>query len=227
MTAPAVTAPAPTPVWHLYRALVGIGLLCGLLIVSVYVLTRPIIQANRIAARQAAVLEVLPAATRSRTFRLADDETFAPVAVDSLGEGLVFAGFDADGRLVGVALEAAGQGYADVVRVLYGYSFDQQAVIGIKLLESRETPGLGDRVESDTGYQANFERLDVALTADGSALQHPIEFTKNGGKQHPWQIDGITGATITSRAIADMLAASTAHWIARVVRRSADFRPEN
>ena len=218
--------PAPTPVWHLYRALVGIGIVCGLLIVVAYDVTKPIIARNRVAARQHAVLEVLDGATSSKTFRWQDDR-FVTVADDSTGTGLAFAAFDDSGALLGVALEAEGQGYADVVRVLYGYAFDKQAVVGIKLLESRETPGLGDRVESDPAYQANFDALDVSLDASGDALVHPIAFVKSGQKQHPWQIDGITGATITSRAIADMLTKSTAEWIARLAAHRGDFRRDS
>jgi len=223
----AIPLPAPTPVWHMYRALVGIGLLCGLLIVTVYEVTRPIIRRNKIEARQQAIFDVLPGAEQSRTFRLTAEGTFAEASPDSEGEGLAFAGYDQQGELVGIALEAAGMGYQDVVRVLYGYSFSAQAIIGIRVLESRETPGLGDRVETDPAYLKNFVKLDVALTDDGESLRHPIEFCRSGEKQSPWQIDGISGATITSRAIAEMLSLSTAQWIARVVRNRDDFKLEN
>ena len=38
--------------WPLYRALVGVGIVCGLLIVSVYVLTLPVIARNEAEALQ-------------------------------------------------------------------------------------------------------------------------------------------------------------------------------
>lgn len=222
---PHLEAPT-TPVWPMYRTLVSVGLACGLLIVSAYELTRPIIQRNKIAARQAAVLQVLPGAHASRTFRVDEAGAVTPVPPESEGEGLVFAGFDAQRRLVGLAIEAQGMGYQDVVRVLYGYSFEQQAVIGFRVLESRDTPGLGDRVETDPAFLRNFEHLDVSLGADGKALAHPVEFVKQGLKVSPWQVDGITGATITSRAVALMIARSAATWIPRVAARRAEFRPE-
>ena len=43
--------------------------------------------------------------------------------------------------------------------------------------------------------RANFEALDVALSADGQSLAHPVEAVKSGAKTAPWQVDGITGAT--------------------------------
>ena len=36
-------------------------------------------------------------------------------------------------------------GYQDVIVVFYGYSSADDAVIGIRVLESKETPGLGDQ----------------------------------------------------------------------------------
>jgi electron transport complex protein RnfG len=95
------------------------------------------------------------------------------------------------------------------------------------VLESRETPGLGDRIENDPGFLANFERLDVALAPDGAGLAHPIAAVKQGTKQAPWQVDGITGATISSAAIARMLRESASLWLPRVRPRIGDFREAN
>ena len=114
-------------------------------------------------------------------------------------------------------------GYQDVIALLYGYAPEHEAVVGIRVLESRETPGLGDKIETDARFLANFERLDVSLTPDGAAPAHPIEPVKPGEKQHPWQIDGITGATISSHAVADILRRSTALWIPRVRPRLGAF----
>jgi electron transport complex protein RnfG len=130
----------------------------------------------------------------------------------------VYAGYDEQQRLVGLAVEAHGMGYQDVIRVLYGYSFAQEAIIGIRVLESKETPGLGDKIETDADFLENFKRLDVSLSADRSALLHPIEPVKHGRKEHPWQVDGITGATISSVAIAEILSRSTTYWIPRIRR---------
>ena len=67
-----------------------------------------------------------------------------------------------------------GMGYQDFIRLLYGYSFDAEAIVGVRILESRETPGLGDRIETDPEFVNNFLGLDVSLNAAGDrpALQH-------------------------------------------------------
>ena len=219
---PPVAAPRPAS-WPMFRAVVGVGIICSLAIVVVYEVTRPIIETNRIAMLERAVIEVLPRATSSSAFRLTDDGSFEPTGFDSEGE-LVYAGYNDDKALVGIAMVAEGMGYQDVVRILYGYSPPQEAVVGISVLESRETPGLGDRVETDPIFQSNFEQLDVRLQPDGAALVHAIEFVKPGEKEEAWQIDGISGATITSQAIADMLRRHCGTWIARVHPREADFQ---
>ena len=206
-----------TAAWPMYRALVGIGMLCGLLIVSVYEVTKPIIAANQAEALQAAIFEVLPDARTSRTFAWSASGGFAPA--DEAGPDaaeLIYAGYGESGRLVGFAIEGQGMGYQDVICVLYGYAPEHQAIIGIKVLDSRETPGLGDKIEKDPAFLANFERLDVSLAPDGEDLANPIAATKHGEKTSPWQVDAITGATISSFAIADILQASASVWVPRL-----------
>ncbi len=218
--------PAVPAVWPMYRAMVGVGLLCGLLIVSVFLWTRPVIERNRAEALERAIFRVLPEARSSRSYRLAESGRFERVEGPAADDRLVYAGYDEQRRLVGIALEARGMGYQDVIHVLYGYAAEAGAVIGLQVLESRETPGLGDKIESDPGFLENFERLDVTLEAGGAALAHPIEFVKPGEKRHPWQIDGITGATISSAAIARILDESASWWAPRIHGRLDDFRGE-
>jgi electron transport complex protein RnfG len=182
---------------------VGIGLACGLLIVSVFLVTEPIIRHNRAEALQRAIFGVLPDAQTSATFRLVAGDRFELVDGDAEDAQLVHAGYDDEQRLVGLALEAQGMGYQDVIHVLYGYSFRQDAIVGIRVLESRETPG---------------------LSPDLSQILQPIEAVKHGEKEHAWQVDGITGATISSVAIADILSRSSSFWIPRVRRGLDDFR---
>ena len=64
------------------------------------------------------------------------------------------------------------------------------------------------------------ERLEGA----GERLAHAIEFVKPGEKREPWQIDGITGATISSEAMARILGGSAARWVPVIRRNLGDFR---
>ena len=210
------SAASRPPAWPMYRALVGVGLVCGLLIVTVFVLTGPVIARNEAAALQAAVFQVLPGAVSSRSFTLAGDGNLRPAVDGDDPQATVHAGYDAMGELLGIAIPAQGMGYQDVIRILYGYSPADEAIVGMQVLASKETPGLGDKIEKDPAFLANFRALDVALTADGQSLAHPVSVVKSGAKTSPWQIDGITGATISSKAIGNMLRHSTAYWVPRL-----------
>jgi electron transport complex protein RnfG len=218
------SGPAPTSTWHMYRAMVGVGMFCGLLIVGVYQLTLPVIEHNKAEALQEAIFHVLPSATTSTAFRLAEPDGFAVLESDGSAEQLVYAGYDENQQLVGLAVQARGMGYQDVIQLIYGYSFADEAIIGIQVLESKETPGLGDKIETDPDFLRNFEHLDVSLVDDLSEIANPIVLVKHGEKAHPWEVDGITGATISSVAITDILRSSAQYWMPRIQRHLRDFQ---
>jgi len=216
--------PAPPSTWHMYRAMVGVGVFCGLLIVTAFQVTQPIIERNKAEALQEAIFHVLPNASTSRTYRLDKAGDFKVLEGKAHGEQLVYAGYDDQEELVGLAVEAQGMGYQDVIGLIYGYSFAEEAIIGIQVLESKETPGLGDKIETDPGFLENFEALDVSLRDDLSELANPVVPVKHGEKTHPWEVDGITGATISSVAIAKILNQSAQYWVPRIQSRLGDFQ---
>ena len=84
---------------------------------------------------------------------------------------------------------------------MFAYDPHRQAIVRSKVQKSNETPGFGDKLDTDPAFLKNFEALDARLNAEGRALANPIVTVKNGTKTEPWQIDAITGATISSRAM--------------------------
>jgi electron transport complex protein RnfG len=208
------------------RAMVGIGLMCALMIVLTFEGTKPRIARLRAEALEQAVFKVLPGITTMQPYELTGDNTFS--AADGETEGpVVYAGYDEKGEFAGVAIEASGQGYADIIRILYGYHPEEQAVVGFYVLESKETPGLGDKIEKDQNFLANFEALDVSLAENGESLLNVVEPVKSGEKDDPWEVDCITGATISSRAIGDMLGESTQRWIPLIYQNRETFVKKN
>ncbi len=199
----------PPNSWHMIRALGGVGLLCSLLIVFTFQATLPRITRNKAEFLEKAIFQVLPGASTRASFLVTDNYQIEPFEGEPKGEHLVYAGYDDEDRLVGVALEARGKGFQDTIVLIYGWSPEREHVIGMEVLESKETPGLGDKILHDPEFRANFEALDVALTEDGSGIQNPIVAVKYGQKEQAWQIDGITGATISSKAVGDILRTST------------------
>lgn len=129
------------------------------------------------------------------------------------GEGSrLFAGYDGNGKLLGIVIETSDQGYSDVISAMYAYSPEKQAITGYQVLDMRETPGLGDRIRSDESFLENFKSLDAT---------HPITVVKHGTKKNPWEIDAISGATISSRAVGKMLARSV-QGMGPVIQRNLD-----
>ena len=208
-----------TSAFPMYRALVGIGVGCGLLIALVYMGTLPHIERQRAAALEQAVFAVLPGSASRQTFTLG--ETGGLLMDSASGGSRVHAGYDAAGAFVGVAIEAEGMGYADTIEILYGYVPADERIVGLRVLASKETPGLGDKIETDERYRANFTALDVRLDAAGEVLVNPIAVVKPGAKTEAWEIDGITGATISAQAVGNTVAASAARWLP-VIRRNLE-----
>ena len=200
------------------RTLGVVAMLSGLLVVSVFQATAGRIADNKLRALESAVFEVLSGEESWTAFVLSDKGFVRVEEGESVPGRNVYAGYDASGRLVGVALEASARGYQDVIRILYGYTPDCECVTGMTVLESKETPGLGDRIAKDTWILANFDKLEVRLDESQSALAHPIETVKQGTKSEDWQIDGITGATISTKAIGKMMNASAQQQIPLVVK---------
>ncbi len=210
--------------WRMYRSLVGIGMICAFIIVLAYVLTGPIIKKNKAEALEKAILKVLPKTISKQGYRFNENRQFEKVSDHDGAESHLFAGYDKQNRLVGFAIEARGMGYQDTIELLYGYSLNNERIIGINVLASRETPGLGDKIRNDPEFLANFRQLDVALSLDHLTLKNPIIVVKKGKKEHPWQIDGITGATVSSKAVGAILRASASKWIPVIMDNREEFK---
>jgi len=189
--------------WHMYRTLAGLGLICGLIIVVVYQFTQPIILNNKKIARQNAINQLFPGTVYVQEIRLDELKNNKPA--------VVFEVSDEKQTMLGFAIPAQGMGYQDNIALLYGYRMDLQQLVGIIILESRETPGLGSRIETDSAFLNNFISLDVSLSTDLDQLQNKLRYVKSGNKILPGEIDGISGASVSSKAVVDILQKSLSY----------------
>jgi len=211
-----------TPTFAMLRTLGGIAMLSGLLVVLVYQYTLPIIAENQRIATERAVFQVIPGAVSKRDFIVGMNRVVpAEEATDVEGEA-IYAAYDTAGQLKGVAFPGAAQGYQDVIKFLFGYDPACRCIIGSKVLKSTETPGLGDKIDHDPEFLKNLEALDASLNAGGDALANPIVTVKHGSKKNPWEIDAISGATISSAALGRALNAS-AQLIVPLIERDLDL----
>ncbi len=210
MSEAAPSAAETTPSGAMIRALGIAATICGLIIVSAYEGSLDAVARNKKIATERAVFSVIPGATSVREF-VATSAGIVP-AGPTLPEGGVkfFGAYDRAGTLKGIAAEAVAKGYADEVRVLYAYDPEKQVIIGLGVVSLHETPGIGDKVRTDRDFLKNFVALDAHLTADMKAVANAIKVVKHGTKQHGWEIDAISGSTVTSKAVGKGIRDSTA-----------------
>ncbi|NNM67089.1 MAG: FMN-binding protein [Spirochaetales bacterium] len=88
-----------------------------------------------------------------------------------------------------------GPGLWGNVTLAVGVNQDSSQIEGVQVLYNVETPGLGGRI-NEKGFQAQFANL--------TPIDGQVEFNPNGQKK-PDGFDAITGATITSTAVKDII----------------------
>ena len=91
---------------------------------------------------------------------------------------------------------ARGCGYSSTIATMVGVD-SNGAVTGVKILFQQETPGLGAKVE-EISHGENEPWFTRQFK--GKTVEDDIKVTKDGGS-----IDAITGATISSRAVANSI----------------------
>ena len=182
------------------------GLLSGLIIVSVYEASLPTITEYKAKVLKEAVFKVLPGISGMQRLTYRDGD-MVPASGDEEEENTLFGGYDADGRLVGYAIPNAGPGFQDAIRLLYGLLPEERKVVGMEILQSRETPGLGDKIYKDLTFVANFDALSI---------DPEIVTVKKGSKSGPNEVDAITGATISSKAVVQIINRGNQRWLPRL-----------
>lgn len=188
-----VQSPAQTSALRMVGSLAVAGAVAGLLIVTVFDATLDRIEAHKAERLRRAVVEVLHDPARWETLYLVDGSVLREPPAGPAEAEKLYVGLDARGRATGVAVEAAEAGFQDVIELIYGFDPRSGRLLGMKVLESRETPGLGDRIEKDPSFVAQFDGARPPL----EAVKRPT-----GGAG---EIDALSGATISSRAVVGII----------------------
>ncbi|MEJ2128854.1 MAG: FMN-binding protein [Woeseiaceae bacterium] len=193
---------APVSSLRLVMTLAIAGLLSGVAIIAIYESTLPTITANKARELREAVFKVLPGVEQMQALVYRDGELVAVEAPEK-DEPVVYGGYDQSGEFAGYAIPAQGPGFQDTIALIYGYKPGEKMVVGMEVLESRETPGLGDKIYKDADFVGAFRAL---------AVEPEIIAVKKGTRTQPNQIDAITGATISSKAVVRIINEAHAAW---------------
>ena len=202
----AAVPPAKAPEvssWKLLATLAIAGAAAGLLVVAVYKATLPTIEKYEAAKVEGAVREVLKAPARWDTLYLQKGvltKTPAPGA-DRKGLPTAYVGYDAAGKKLGAAVTAQEPGFQEEVRLMIGFEPSSGTLIGFKVLAEKETPGLGDKIERDTSFGSQFPGRIA-----------PLRSVKTRNATDSSQVQTITGATISSRAVIRIINHAVERW---------------
>lgn len=120
---------------------------------------------------------------------------------DTLGGQRVYRAMNEQGEQVGWVIAARGQGFADILEVLVGLDQDLSRITGLYVLEQKETPGLGDNITSEE-FRGRLKNKSTAVA---------LAVTKTTPRA-PHEVQGITGATISSSSVIGLVNGAVARF---------------
>lgn len=178
-------------IWRSGRTLALVAALCAAIVALTWQLTHERIESNR----KAYLERSLEPALAGVFFDSGVSESIlrmpAPHALPGNETALIYRVYAAEEPVAALFVVSARDGYAGPIRLLIGVSMDG-TITGVRVLEHRETPGLGDRIE--------LTKSDWILQFDGRSLRQPDDsawkIKRDGG-----EFDQLSGASVTPRAI--------------------------
>jgi Na+-translocating ferredoxin:NAD+ oxidoreductase subunit G len=173
----------------------------------VYAATKDRIAANSTRQLDESLRELFPSA-----------DAFSPETISSADPAVSFrsAYVAKDGAAVlGVAITASGKSYNGQTVVLVGVGADAR-IVGARVLENHDTPGLGANAASQSYFVDRARRLTFAGQFAGKPVSDEFAVKRD--------VQAISASTITSRAVARIVKAAAVSAGTRLAaeRRSGD-----
>jgi electron transport complex protein RnfG len=169
--------------------LTAIGLISGALLVGVDLFTKDRIAANKQREIELAITRVIPGTAASE--KIYEEKDFT-----------VYQGKDKQGKALGIAVKTTGAGFQDKIVYMFGLNEDLTRLNSLYILDQKETPGLGARISSEDAFLQFWEGKDV---------RQPLALRKPAVEKEalaPTEVNTITGATISSRAVLESVNAA-------------------
>jgi len=162
--------------------LTSIGVVSGALLMSVNLLTKDRIAANKQREIEQAVIRVIPGTTASQ--KIYEEKNFT-----------VYEGKNDQGQDLGLAILTTAGGFQDKILYIFGLNLPLTRISSLYVLEQKETPGLGAKVADEKTFLQFWEDKDS--TASLSLRKPAVE----KGKLAPSEVNTVTGATVSSKAV--------------------------
>ncbi len=198
----------PASVLHIQGVLVAIALVAGLAIAWVHEWTRPMVMAQRGGLLGEAALKVMPGAARYVIYVRGDNHRLRPMGDGDSPE--LFIGLDEQGHAVGAAIVGSGMGYADLIQLVFGIDLGGERLTGMRVVASRETPGLGSVIVDNAEWVASFSRIHLRF--DDQQQPRNLRVRRNA-RPEDGEVDAISGATVSVAAVTRIISLSLAEWL--------------
>lgn len=164
-----------------------VGMISGGFLAGVAALTKEKIALNMQEEIEEAIREVVDEAEINQV--LLEEEDF-----------VIYRELGADGDLAGFAVQATGVGFQDKITLMFGLDASLKEITGLTIIDQKETPGLGAKIEDWETFLQFWENRDASglLT-----LRKPPASTID--KLLPTEINTITAATISSKKVLEIV----------------------
>ena len=168
-----------------------IAAICTTLVAATYQITRERIVANDKALLEQALQPALAGVFYEGGVSESRLVMLPPHGLPGSDAALIYRVYAQDKPVAALFAVTARDGFSGVIRILVGVQFDG-TITGVRILQHRETPGLGDKIES--------ARSDWIFQFDGQSMGNP-EVTGWAIRNDGGEFDQLTGASVTPRAV--------------------------
>ncbi|MDH3848096.1 MAG: electron transport complex subunit RsxG [Gammaproteobacteria bacterium] len=171
--------------------LAAIAAICTTLVAATYHVTAPLIAANEQAWLERSLKPAFAGVDYEGSITAAKLILEPPHGLPGNDTAIIYRAYSGGSPAAALFAVTARGGYAGPIRILVGIDV-AGAITGVRILEHRETPGLGDGIEeSRSDWIHQFDRRSLGdPPAAGWQLQ------VDGG-----EFDQLTGASVTPRAV--------------------------
>ena len=186
-----MTADAKTSILPGGTILAALAAICTFLVAVTHSVTAPRIAANEQAFLERSLAPVLEGISYEGALSESTIIIEPPHDLPGNGRVTIYRVYAGGGPVAALFVVTARDGFSGPIRLLVGVDADG-TVTGVRVLEHRETPGLGDLIEAD--------KSDWILQFSGRSLTDPPAsawaIKRDGG-----EFDQLTGASITPRSV--------------------------
>jgi Na+-translocating ferredoxin:NAD+ oxidoreductase subunit G len=187
----------PKEILKITLNLVIFYLIGGLILAVVYAKTSPVMYRNAVAEKEQALKKLMPEADR----------------IEKLGDWSVhekhgeYYAAKKGGAVIGYLIQSYGKGYSSYINTLIAVDKNFR-VLKINILGHAETPGLGDEIETD-GFKNRFAGKDAGH----------LKVLRTETNEY---IQAISGATISSRAVAEDAVKSGVEFLKKTLQKEGE-----